>query len=99
MREQVEMLKLTFEWHDGKNKENIRKHDVSFDEARTVFNDPFAMTIYDPDHSVDEDRFIDIGISCKGRLLVVSYVERADYIRIISGRKATELEISTYENK
>jgi len=92
-------LSLTFEWDEKKADENLRKHGVSFDEAKTVFNDPFSVTIYDPDHSSDEQRYIDIGLSSKGRLIVVSYCERGETIRLISSREATRKEQRDYEEK
>jgi uncharacterized DUF497 family protein len=92
-------LSLTFEWDEKKADENLRKHGVSFDEAKTVFNDPFSLTIYDPDHSSNEQRYVDIGLSLKGRLIVVSYCERGDTIRLISSRKATRKEQRGYEEK
>ena len=56
-------MSLTFEWDEKKADENLRKHGVTFDEAKTVFNDPFSVTIYDPDHSSNEQRYVDIGLS------------------------------------
>jgi len=82
----------TFEWDEEKSKKNLRKHGVSFDEAKTVFNDPFAMTISDPDHSSREDRYIDMGMSSRGRILVVWYTERGRNIRIIGSRKEGDAE-------
>jgi len=90
-------MKLNFEWDDEKAKANLKKHAVSFDEATTVFIDPFSMTNYDPDHSVDEQRYIDIGSSDEGRVLVVAYTERGANIRLISCRKATPSERKLYE--
>lgn len=90
-------MKLNFEWDGEKAKKNLKKHKVSFDEATTVFIDPFSMTVPDPDHSVDEQRHIDIGSSDNGRVLVVVYTERGSSIRIISCRKATSLERKLYE--
>lgn len=90
-------MKLRFEWDEEKAKANLKKHRVSFDEAITVFLDPFSMTIPDPDHSVKEQRFIDIGSSDKGRVLVVVYTERGSNIRIISCRKATPSERTLYK--
>ncbi len=90
-------MKLNFEWDGEKAKKNLKKHKVSFDEATTVFIDPFSMTVSDPDHSVDEQRYIDIGSSDNGRVLVVVYAERGSSIRIISCRKATSLERKLYE--
>lgn len=90
-------MKLNFEWDEEKAKANLKKHRVGFDEAITVFIDPFAITIPDPDHSVDEERYIDIGSSNKNRVLVVVYTERGSNIRIISCRKATSSERKLYE--
>jgi len=91
-------MKLNFEWDDEKAKANLKKHAVSFDEAITVFIDPFSMTKYDPDHSVDEQRYIDIGSSDEDRVLVVAYTERGANIRLISCRKATPSELKLYKN-
>lgn len=90
-------MKPNFEWDEEKAQANLRTHKVSFDEATTVFSDPFSITIPDPDHSTGEERYIDIGTSDKGRLLVVSYTERGTNIRIISCRKATPTERRRYE--
>ena len=92
-------MKLNFEWDEEKATANLKKHGVSFDEAITVFTDPFSITKYDPDHSVDEQRYIDIGISDEGRVLVVSYTERSTNIRLISCRKATSSERRFYEKR
>ena len=92
-------MPFIFEWDEKKAEDNLRKHGVSFAEAKTVFNDPFSVTIYDPDHSSDEQRYIDIGLSSKGRLIVVSYSERGERIRIISVREAIKKEQGEYENK
>ena len=86
-----------FEWDEKKAKQNLKKHKVSFEEASTIFNDPFSITIPDPDHSIQEERYIDIGISEKGRILIVCYTERGTNIRIISCRKATPMERREYE--
>ncbi len=86
----------TFEWDETKARENAEKHGVTFEGARTVFNDSYAITIPDPDHSIEEDRFIDIGFSSKGRLLVVWYTEREENIRLIGCRRATPSERETY---
>ncbi len=86
-----------FEWDENKEKSNLRKHKISFDEAETVFFDSFSVTIPDPDHSTEENRFIDIGMSDKNRILVVVYTEREARIRIISVRKATKAERKIYE--
>ncbi len=92
-------MTLTFEWDEAKSKRNFIKHGVVFEEAKTVFNDPFSITIDDPDHSNDEERFIDIGISSKGRVLVVWYTERNENIRIIGCRKVTKTERIIYEKR
>jgi hypothetical protein len=84
---------MTFEWHDRKEKENIQKHGVDFTEASTCFSDPLRIEVYDEDHSIDEDRFILLGISSKGRLLSVCFVERSyERIRLITARVATKRE-------
>jgi uncharacterized DUF497 family protein len=85
-------------WDPEKNRENIKKHKVSFEEAKTVFYDPCARIIHDPDHSKDEDRFIMLGLSKMLRLLIVChcYKENNDTIRIISARKAEKKETKNY---
>ena len=90
-------MKLNFEWDEEKAEANVKKHRVSFDEATTVFIDPFSVTIHDRDHSVDEQRYIGLGSSDKGRILVVVYTERGSNVRIISCRKATSSERKLYE--
>jgi uncharacterized DUF497 family protein len=92
-------METLFEWGEAKAKTNLRKHGVSFDEAQTVFTDPLAMTIPDPDHSADEARFIIIGESDKKRILVVAHTERKKKIRLISARKATRSEREKYEEE
>ena len=86
-----------FDWDNAKAIVNLRKHKVSFEDAKTVFSDPFAMTINDPDHSIAEFRFLELGESSTGKLLLVSYTQREQLIRIISSRKATAAERKTYE--
>lgn len=95
----VHMHVLCFEWDEAKNRSNIRKHGVSFEEAQTVFLDDYAIRFYDPDHSDDEDRFLMLGISFKLRALIVChcYRESDRVIRIISARKATRSETRHYE--
>ena len=88
-----------FESDPNKARENCTKHRVSFEEAATVFFDPLEVTVYDPDHSIDEDRYISIGQSTFDRLLVVSYTERGTTIRIISARTATPRERREYERE
>lgn len=90
-------MKLHFEWDEEKAKASLKKHGVGFDEATTVFTDPFSITIHDPDHSADEQRYIDIGSSDKGRVLVVVYTERGSNKRIVSCRKAAPSERTRYE--
>ena len=89
---------MQFEWDREKAKKNLRKHRVSFDEAMTVFYDPLSATFDDPDHSIDEERFITIGYSTHCRLLVVSHTERGKTIRIISVRHATAHERKRHES-
>ena len=90
-------MMLNFEWDEEKAKANLKNHRVSFEEATTVFSDPFSITIPDPDHSTEEERYIDIGNSDRGRVLVVVYTEREITMRIISCRKATPTERRRYE--
>ena len=89
---------LEFQWDNHKATENLRRHNVSFEEARTVFSDFLSLTIPDPLHSEKEERLIIIGYSEKQRLLVVVHTERGDVIRIISARQATPYERKTYES-
>jgi uncharacterized protein len=88
---------LVLEWDGKKAWENFNKHGVAFTEAATVFGDPLSLTIADPLHSTDEERFVTIGQSTEGRLLVVVHTERGDTIRIISARVATRRERRSYE--
>ncbi|HEX6034660.1 MAG TPA: BrnT family toxin [Anaerolineales bacterium] len=88
---------MEFEWDPRKAKSNLRKHGVSFPEAGTIFGDELAITVFDPDHSDEEDRFITIGWSNRKRLLIVSHTERGDKIRIISARELTKVERKDYE--
>ena len=90
-------MALEFEWDPVKAELNLKEHGVSFDEATTIFRDTLSITISDPDHSDYEDRFIDIGMSHRMQLLVASYTERKDKIRIISARQATRTERKNYE--
>lgn len=91
-------MDIRFEWDDEKAALNLKKHKVSFEEAKTVFYDPNALLISDPEHSIEEDRFIIMGISNKSKVLVVChcYRENEEVIRIISARKADSLEIKQY---
>ena len=94
----VRMSELRFEWDDKKEKANIKRHGVSFDEARTVFYDENAIQFFDPDHSEDEDRFLMLGISIKHQTLVVCHCfrESETVVRIISARKADRTEEHEY---
>jgi uncharacterized protein len=83
---------VQFEWNPRKATDNLKKHGVSFEEASTVFGDPLAVTIRDPLHSADEQRFVTVGRSTRQRVLVVVHTERADAVRIISARLATPRE-------
>jgi uncharacterized DUF497 family protein len=85
-----------FEWNLAKAHANLRKHGVDFPEATTAFGDPMALIMFDPDHSTTEDRWILLGRSSRGRILVVSFVERHPRTRIISARFATRLERIQY---
>ena len=88
---------MQFEWDREKAKRNLTKHEVSFDEAVTVFYDPLSATFDDPDHSAWEHRFVTIGFSARGRLMVVCYTERGSTVRIISVRPATAREKKRHE--
>jgi len=92
------MIELRFEWDKRKERANVKKHGISFDEARSVFYDENAIQFFDPDHSDDEDRFILLGISFKLRVLVVCHCFRESdtSIRIISARKADSDEKNQY---
>ncbi len=90
---------MNFEWDPRKATQNHRKHGVSFHEAATVFGDPLAMTYHDPDHSILEQRFITVGISDSGRLLIVAHADRGENIRIVSARKTTLRERKHYEQE
>jgi uncharacterized DUF497 family protein len=88
---------MEFDWDPNKATSNLRRHNVSFGEAATVFSDPLSTTVPDPDHSLAEDRFITVGLSHRGRLLMVAHTERGDRIRIISARELTRTERVQYE--
>lgn len=92
---------MEFVWDEEKATANQEKHGVSFEEARTAFEDCNALRIYDPDHSEDEDRFVLLGLSSALRMLVVCHCYRQDdeQIRLISARKATKRETATYERR
>ncbi|MBN1316676.1 MAG: BrnT family toxin [Anaerolineales bacterium] len=86
-----------FEWDQIKANLNLQKHQVSFEEARTVFDDPLFITFLDIEHSLDEERYITIGFSQRNRLLLVAHTERKETIRIISAREAMKNERRYYE--
>ncbi len=88
---------MIFEWDEDKAERNLTKHGVSFDEASTVFADPLSLTIPDPLHSDQEDRFVINGLSHRHRHLVVVYTERGENVRLISARPATPSERKKYE--
>ena len=88
---------MEFDWDGNKAEANLSKHGVSFDEAKTVFDDPLYIDFYDPDYSDEEDRYIIIGESQQRRLLIVSYTERDHKIRLISAREVTKREREDYE--
>jgi len=92
------MRELRFDWDERKQKINIRKHGVSFEEARTAFYDENAIQYFDPDHSEDEDRFLLLGMSIKPQILVVCHCfrESETLVRIISARKADKSEEQVY---
>ncbi len=88
---------MKFEWDKNKADRNFSKHRVSFDEAKTVFDDPLYVDFYDSRHSDKENRYLIVGESSQGRLLIVSYTERRNSIRIISTREVTRSEREAYE--
>jgi uncharacterized protein len=92
-----EQFRMEFEWNPDKAESNYGKHDVSFEEAATVFNDALSVTFPDPDHSIGESRYVIIGVSRFGQLLMVAHTDRRETIRIISARKATRPERRFYE--
>jgi uncharacterized DUF497 family protein len=90
---------MDFEWDPEKAELNLEKHGVSFPEAATAFGDLLSVTIPDPDHSDEENRFILIGVTFSGQIVVVVHVERGETIRLISARLATRRERRTYEEE
>ena len=88
---------MNFEWRNSKSEANVRKHGVGFQEALTVYSNPLARIFDDPDHSTNETREIIVGHSMQQRLLIVSFAEREDKVRIISARAATRRERHDYE--
>ena len=92
-------INLDFEWDEAKAIANLKKNRISFETAKTVFADPFSITVNDPKHSIDERRFVDIGTAANGKVLIVSYTQRGEKIRIISCRKSTKSERKIYEER
>jgi hypothetical protein len=90
-------MPIKFGWDKRKARQNLSKHRVSFTEASTVFADTLSITISDPDHSEDEERWVTIGLSNRQRLLVVVHTEEEETVRIISARTADRLERRKYE--
>jgi uncharacterized DUF497 family protein len=90
-------MKVTVEWDPVKAEINLKKHQVSFEEASTVFDDPLFITFLDVEHSDDEERYITLGLSQRNRLLLIAHTDREETIRIISARKATKNERRFYE--
>ena len=88
---------MQFEWDENKAANNLSKHGVSFEEAVTVFGDPLSDTVSDPDHSLDEHRFIIIGSTESGKILVVAHTDDGQTVRMISAREATHGERQFYE--
>lgn len=90
-------MSLRFEWDADKAARNFKKHEVSFEEAATVFDDPAFITLLDETHSHDEERYLTIGLSAANRLLLIAHTEHEEQIRLISARKATKNERQFYE--
>ncbi|NUN64482.1 BrnT family toxin [Pseudanabaena biceps] len=90
---------MLFDWDEEKAKSNLAKHGISFDEATSIFDDPLFLTFADPEHSLQEQRFLIMGESARGRLLVVSYTDRKEITRLISARPATRKERKAYESE
>ena len=88
---------MDYEWDEEKAARNVEKHGIFFADAATVFDDPLYVDFYDPDHSSNEQRYPVIGMSREGHLVIVSYTERTDVIRLISAREVTLAERKAYE--
>ena len=88
---------MSFQWDEQKARANLEKHGISFEEAATVFGDSLYVDFYDPDHSSEEQRYIILGVSTEGRLLMVSYTQRGEVVRLISSREVTSAERKAYE--
>jgi len=92
-------MKQDFAWDPRKSEANAQKHGVTFIEASSVFDDPMFITLFDEEHSEDEERYITIGLSDKNRLIMLAHTERENHIRIISARRATTNEEKFYQEK
>ncbi len=92
-------MNLQFKWDPEKAKINLGKHQVSFEEASTVFDDPMFITFLDEEHSIDEERYITIGVTKTNHLLLVAHADRLGQVRIISARKATKNEQRFYKEE
>lgn len=92
-------MTVTVEWDPLKAETNLKKHQISFEEACTVFDDPLFITFLDVEHSLDEERYITLGLSQRNRLLLIAHTDREGTIRIISARKATKNEQRFYEDE
>ena len=90
---------IEFEWHPEKARSNLRKHGLGFAEAATVFRDPLSITMFDPDHSRAEDRYITVGKTERGRAVMVAHTDRGQRTRIISARELTRAEREDYEKE
>ena len=90
---------MNFEWESEKAAENLERHGIAFEEAATAFGDPLSITIGDPDHSEAEDRFILLGMTFRGRLVVVVHTDRGENVRLISARIPTRRERQSYEQE
>lgn len=90
---------IEFEWDPAKAKANLRKHRVAFQEAATVLRDSLAITIFDPNNSQEEGRYITVGASARGRILMVAHTDRGDRTRIISARELTRAEHEAHETE
>ena len=88
---------MRFEWDENKAAANLARHGVSFEEAATVFGDPLSDTFNDPDHSTEERRFVIIGMSEKGKMLIVAHTDNGEVVRLISAREPTRGEREFYE--
>ena len=88
---------MQFTWDQKKASSNLARHGISFEEAATVFGDPLSNSFPDPDHSLEEQRFIIIGASEQGRIIVVAHTDDEEFVRIISAREATSRERESYE--